>query len=100
MILYVVDLEMSAALHDEYMAWLQDHVREMLALPGFEGAEIMSRIEPPPSEDHWTICVHYRLRDRAAWQAYLSGHAPRMRRAGSDRFGGRVKTTRRVLEIA
>ncbi|HEX5353365.1 MAG TPA: DUF4286 family protein [Rhodanobacteraceae bacterium] len=99
MILYVVDLEMAATLRDEYMAWLNDHVREMLALPGFESAEIMSPLEPPPSEGRWTICVHYRLRDRAAWQAYLSGHAQRMRQAGSDRFGDRVQASRRVLEI-
>lgn len=48
MILYAVELEMAAALRDEYLAWLNVHVREMLALPGVLGAEIMVPVEPPP----------------------------------------------------
>ncbi|HEY9112736.1 MAG TPA: DUF4286 family protein [Rhodanobacteraceae bacterium] len=98
MIVYVVELEMAATLRDEYMAWLRGHVREMLALPGFVGAEIMARVDPPPPDGRWVVCAHYRLRDRAAWQTYLAEHAPRMREAGWARFGDRVKATRRVLE--
>ncbi|HET7222627.1 MAG TPA: DUF4286 family protein [Rhodanobacteraceae bacterium] len=100
MILYAVDLEMDASLREEYLAWLGGHVREMLALPGFVDAEIMARIEPSPPDGRWIVCVHYRLRDRAAWQTYLTGYAPRMREAGLARFGNRVKATRRVLETA
>jgi quinol monooxygenase YgiN len=100
MILYAVELEMAAALRDEYLAWLNEHVREVLALPGFLGADIMVPVEPLPPPGRWIVCVHYRLRDRAAWQAYLVEHAPRMREAGVARFGDRVKATRRVLETA
>jgi hypothetical protein len=99
MILYAVELEMATALRDEYLAWLNGHMREMLALPGLLGAEIMVPLEPPP-EGRWIVCVHYRLRDRTAWHAYLVEHALRMREAGLARFGDRVKATRRVLETA
>jgi quinol monooxygenase YgiN len=98
MIVYVVELEMDAALRDEYLAWLHGHVREMLALPGFLGAELLTPVEPPSPGGRWTVCVHYRLRDRAAWQTYLARHAPRMREAGLARFGDRVQATRRLLE--
>lgn len=100
MILYVVELEMDASLREEYLAWLNDHVREMLALPGFVDAEILARLEPPPAGGRWVVCAHYRLRDRAALELYLAEHAPRMREAGVARFGDRVKATRRVLESA
>lgn len=100
MILYTVELEMDASLRGEYLAWLGEHVREMLALPGFVDAEIMARVDPPPPDGCWVVCAHYRLRDRAAWQTYRAEHAPRMREAGSARFGDRVKATRRVLETA
>ena len=97
MIVYAVQLEMDAALHDEYLAWLHEHVREMLALPGFEGAEILTRMEPPPPSDRCVLTVHYRLRDRAAWETYLAKHAPRMREAGLARFGEKVRASRQVL---
>lgn len=100
MILYAVELEMAVALRDEYLAWLNGHVHEMLGLPGILGADIMVPVEPSPSAGRWAVCVHYRLRDRAAWRAYLVEHAPRMRAAGIARFGDRVKATRRVLETA
>ena len=100
MILYAVELEMDIALRDEYMAWLRRHVRDMLALPGFAGAEIMARLEPPPPKGRFVVCAHYRLHDRAAWETYLTDYAPRMREAGRRRFGDRVTAARWLLETA
>ena len=98
MIVYVVELEMDAALRDEYLAWLDGHVREMLALPGFIGAETLIRSEPPPPDGRCIVQVHYRLRDQGAWDGYLAHHAARMREAGAARFGQRVHASRSVLE--
>ena len=100
MIVYLVELEMDAALRDEYLAWLRGHVAEMRALPGFLGADILAPVDPPPVEGRGVLYAQYRLRDRSAWHTYLAGHAPRMREAGLARFGDRVKATRRVLETA
>ena len=98
MIVYVVELEMDAALRDEYLAWLAGHVREMLALPGFTGAETLIRSDPPPPAGRFVVRVHYRLRDRAALDHYLAEHAPRMRAAGVARFGQRIRAARSILE--
>lgn len=98
MIVYIVELEMDVALRDEYLAWLRGHVVEMLALPGFEGAEILEQHDPPAPAGRWVVAAHYRLRDHATWQDYLAGHAPRMRAAGLARFGQRVLASRRILE--
>jgi antibiotic biosynthesis monooxygenase (ABM) superfamily enzyme len=98
MIAYLVELEMDAALREEYLAWLDEHARAMLALPGFTGAEILIRTEPPPPPGRFVVQAHYRLRDRAAWDGYLADHAPRMRQAGLARFGQRVRASRTLLE--
>ena len=98
MIVYVVELEMDAALREEYLTWLDAHVREMLALPGFTGAEILIRREPPMPAGRFIVQSHYRLRDRAAWDGYLADHAARMRHAGLTRFGRRVHASRAILE--
>lgn len=98
MIVYTVELEMDAALRDEYIAWLDGHVREMLALPGFTGAEVLVRTEPPPPAGRFVVGAHYRLRDRAAFDGYIANHAARMRAAGFARFGERVRASRQVFE--
>ena len=98
MIIYAVDLDVAPTCADEYLAWLRDHVREILALPGFVGAAIFARIEPA-ADDGWLGCtVHYRMTDRAAFDAYLHDHAPRLRADGARRFGGRFRARRAVLE--
>lgn len=97
MIVYEVNLWVEAESAPAFRAWLGTHVGEMLGLPGFLAAEIF-RVESTranEAEHGWT--VHYRLRDRAALEAYLAEHAPRMRADGLARFGGRFRAERRIL---
>lgn len=95
MIVYEVNLDVEDAIADVYRAWLHAHVAEMLALPGFESAEIFAVADAPPGR--LQFCVHYRLRDDDALQAYLRDHAPRMRADGLARFGDRFRASRRIL---
>lgn len=94
--IYEVTVEIERASRASYVAWLRAHVAEILALPGFTGAEIDEVLEPA-SETHATFCVRYRLVDAAALEAYLRDHAPRLRADGLARFGERMRATRRVL---
>lgn len=98
MIVYVVELDLEAALAGEYLPWLRAHVQEMLGLPGFVSAEIFERLEPASGPGRVGYCVHYRLRDRAAFEAYLREHAACMREAGLRAFGDRVHARRGLLQ--
>ena len=98
MIVYAVELAMPAALRAEYLAWLDGHVRAMLALPGFLEGKLLIRTDPPPAPGRFVVAVHYRLRDRAALDSYFSQHAAAMRAAGVARFGSQVTAARQVLE--
>ncbi|HET9835850.1 MAG TPA: DUF4286 family protein [Rhodanobacteraceae bacterium] len=100
MIVYVVELDVDAALAADYLHWLRAHVQEMLGLPGFQSAEIFERLEPAPESGRVGYSVHYRLRDRAAFQGYLREHAARMRAAGLLAFGDRVHARRGLLQAA
>ena len=99
MILYEVNLEIDAAIAADYRRWLREHMREILALPGFVSAELLEPIEPAPDTARPALCVQYRLRDDAALAAYLREHAPRLRADGEARFGGRFSARRRVLRL-
>lgn len=96
-VVYEVNLDVDAAVTADYRVWLDAHVVEILALPGFTGARVFEVAEPPAADDRIALCVQYTLRDAAALDSYLHGHAARMRADGVARFGGRFTASRRIL---
>lgn len=96
-VVYEVNLDVDAAVIGDYRAWLLAHIADILALPGFTGAQLFEVAEPPPAEGRVALCVQYSLRDAAALDAYLREHAARMRADGQARFGGRFTASRRIL---
>ena len=98
MIVYEVNLFVRAEIADAYRAWLDAHVREIVALPGFLGADVFERREPAAAVGELALCTQYRLRDAAALDDYLREHAPRLRADGIARFGEGFRAERRVLE--
>jgi hypothetical protein len=97
-IVYEVNLFVRREIEAEYRAWLDAHVREIVALPGFEGASVFERREPAAAAGELALCTQYRLRDAAALADYLREHAPRLRADGIARFGDGFRAERRVLE--
>ena len=98
MIVYEVNLTVKRDAADEVAAWLPGHIREMLALPGFESAEWFEDVDYDAEEGadpRWT--VHYRLRTHDDLVRYFEEDAERMRADGLERFGGSFEATRRVL---
>jgi hypothetical protein len=98
--IYEVNLSVDREIADEFGEWLPGHVAGMLRLGGFESASWFERVrlegEPVDEERvHWTL--HYRVRDRAALDAYFADHAAGMRQQGLHRFGGRFAAERRIL---
>jgi hypothetical protein len=92
---YEVTLSIDRDIADEFDLWLEQHVREMLELPGFVSAETF-RVDAE-SPDRAGRTVHYLMESEQALEAYLSGPAGEMRRSGALRFGNRITTSRRVL---
>jgi quinol monooxygenase YgiN len=97
MVVYEVNIEVDADARDAYLDWLRPHVGQILALPGFTGAQVLEVVDPPAAPGTVRFCVQYRLSGDAALQAYLDRHAPRMRADGIARFGHRMRAHRRVL---
>jgi len=97
MVLYEVTLRVERAIAEAFLDWLPGHVQRILALDGFEGADMFEVVESPPDAAHLLLCVHYRLRDQEALDAYLRGHAARMRAESAQQFGERARASRRIL---
>mgnify|MGYP005860801685 CR=1 FL=1 len=97
MIVYEVNIRIERAIAEDYRAWLADHVRELLTLPGFLSAEVFECAPDGDDAGHESLVVCYRLESQAALSSYLSEHAPAMRAKGDARFDDRMHITRRVL---
>ncbi len=97
MVVYEVTLRVERAIAEAFLDWLPAHVQRILALDGFEAAEAFEVVESPPDADHLLLCVHYRLRDEDALDAYLREHAARLRAESASRFGDRARASRRIL---
>lgn len=98
-VVYEVNLDVDAAIAAEYRAWLDAHMREIRALPGFTGARLFVVDDPAPAPGRVALCAQYTLRDAQALQDYLREHAPRLRADGIARFGGRFVAQRRVMTV-
>jgi len=96
-VIYEVNLDLDAAIADDYLAWLRDHIAQICALPGFLGATLHTVADPLADPGRNALCVQYRLRDQTALDAYLRDHAPRLRADGVARFGGQFNASRRIL---
>ena len=96
MIVYEVRAVVDDAVSDAYRAWLEPHIREILAIPGFTHAELLEE-DAESGETVWT--VRYHLESREALEQYLREHAPRLRADAVARFGDRFRATRRVMEL-
>jgi antibiotic biosynthesis monooxygenase (ABM) superfamily enzyme len=96
-IVYEVNVFVRREIEAAYREWLDAHVREIVALPGFTGAEVLERSEPAAADGEFVLCMQYHLRDAQALESYLREHAPRLRADGIARFGDRFRAERRVM---
>lgn len=96
---YEVQLAIAPQRAEEFDSWLADHVREMLAFPGFQDACVYTG--PEPDEDGREIrVVAYEVRSRRELDSYLRTHASRMRAEGKQRFGNDLAATREIVPLA
>lgn len=98
MVFYEVNLRIDADIAAEYRAWLAEHIRDMLSVPGFVDAEVLEVIDPATTAESVQISVRYRVHGMAALQDYFEHRAAKMREAGMARFGGRFQAERRILQ--
>eukprot|EP01027_Heterolobosea_sp_BB2_P016467 GEZU01023452.1.p1 GENE.GEZU01023452.1~~GEZU01023452.1.p1 ORF type:complete len:107 (-),score=14.66 GEZU01023452.1:74-394(-) len=76
-LVYEVNIEVQHDTRDAYLAWLDSHTNEILALEGFLGCTVFTRApQDEGKEDQgWSlITVQYRLNDRSSLDKYFAEH--------------------------
>ena len=97
MIVYEVSLEVDHAIVAPYLAWLREHIAQILALPVFVDAHLYERRDVAVDAPRHSLVVVYRLSDEPALENYFTHHAAALRADGQARFPGQFSATRRVL---
>jgi len=95
-IVYEVNISLQREIEAEYRDWLEKHIAEILALPGFLDAQSFD-VQHSDNTGKIDICVQYRLESQSALENYFSQHAARLRADGVGKFGDRFTANRRVL---
>lgn len=99
-IIYEVTLDIQRRAARRFDAWLKQHMRDMLALPGFLDARLLTPEEIQPLADARSLrrVVQYRLAGQEDLENYLSQHAARMRAESLRYFGKQLRSSRRLLD--
>ena len=98
-VVYEVRLEVDTAVLADFDDWLLLHVREMLALPGFQAASVY-RGETLTEGNRAVRLVAYEVRGHRELKSYMHTYAAVMRQQGIARFGEQFAATRRTLTAA
>ncbi|KTD18840.1 Uncharacterised protein [Legionella lansingensis] len=98
MLIYEVNLEVNRPIFEDYIRWLQPHIKELLTFDGFLKADLLFDTNDEQA-DVRKITIAYYLKDYQSYYNYINGPAVTMREQGSQRFKGQFVAHRRLLEL-
>ncbi len=99
MLIYNVTVKPDASIADAWLHWMQeDHMPALMATGCFTGHRLCRLLDIDES-DGPTYAAQYFCASRAAYDRYLTHHAPAMRAAGIRQFGERFSAFRTLMEV-
>ena len=98
MIIYNVTSNIHASIHDQWLAWIKEHIPHVLATGHFTEAKLTKVLVNDP-EGSVTYSVQYRAKSREALETYYKNDADKLRDVGFQIFGDKVLSFRTELEV-
>jgi Domain of unknown function (DUF4286) len=97
MIIYSVKVTIEAAIEREWLDWMRRvHVPDVLRTGCFTGATTYKMFEP--TSDEQTYVIQYQCSAMAEYQRYRDHFAASVQKEHGDRFSGRFRASRQILE--
>jgi hypothetical protein len=112
-VVYEVNIDLHPTVYEAYIEWLTPHMKEMgSVLEGITGATMSTRgkdITPPAdyelpegeaAVEKWCgLTVSYSIAAREGLDDYLANRSATMRQGALDRFGKKMKASRRIMDV-
>ena len=97
MIIYSVTIVIEAGVASEWIDWMQRvHVPDVLRTGCFSECQIYKVIDPTSTEPVYVM--QYQCRSLQDYHRYRDNFAPALQKEHSDRFAGRFRGSRQLLE--
>jgi hypothetical protein len=98
MIIYNVTSNIDASIHDKWLAWIKEHIPQVLATGHFTEAKL-SKVLVEEQGGAATYSVQYRAKSREALEKYYNEDADTLRNEAVKLFGDKVLAFRTELEV-
>ena len=97
MVTYLVHAVVRHEVYSEYVDWLKnEHIKEVLACPGFLGAELCTRKGGSMEASSKDVKIIYTIKDEEHMKLYMTEYAMKLREKGIEKFPGQFSAHREV----
>jgi hypothetical protein len=97
MIIYRVEITVEAAIEAEWLEWMKRvHVPDVVRTGCFSECRIFKVVESTAADPSYVM--QYQCRSLEEYHRYRDNFAPALQKEHSDRFGGRFRGARQLLE--
>lgn len=98
MIIYNVTSNIDPSIHDQWLAWIKEHIPHVLATGHFTEAKL-TKVLVEDQTGSVTYSVQYRAKSREALANYYNKDADKLRQESFKMFGDKVLAFRTELEV-
>mgnify|MGYP000167699059 FL=1 len=98
MIIYNVTINIDASIHDEWLAWIKEHIPQVLATGKFDKALLTKVLVEEELGGH-TYSVQYTSHSREALDAYYNEDAEKLKAEGLKKFADKMLAFRTELQV-
>lgn len=98
MIIYNVTANIDASIHDKWIAWIKEHIPQVLATGYFTEAKL-TKVLVEEDMGGSTYSIQYRAKSREALDSYYKNDAELLRRDSLKLFADKVLAFRTELEV-
>jgi hypothetical protein len=98
MIIYNITANIDASVHDTWLAWIKEHIPQVLATGHFIEAKL-TKVLIEEDMGTTTYSIQYRAKSREALDDYYKNDAERFRSEGFALFADKMLAFRTELEV-
>ena len=99
MLEYIVTIHLDPEIAETWQTWMLDvHIPDVLATGCFHEARLARILEPAADDNAPGFEITYLTDSPETYRAYAADHAPALQADHGQRYAGRFRASRRLLE--
>ena len=96
MIIYEINIKIDYKIYNDYIIWLNNHIKKMLSFDGFIKSN--KYIDLESNKEQIKVIIHYYIKSQKYFKSYIDNNSKNMRKDGMNKFQNNIVIKRRVLK--